>query len=210
MRGTGALAQVSKSALFAVGAPHTWPGLLAALAWLVEMLNYEEKAAASRANSFDDRARPLAIPRALCHPSSCSSFETRSIPAVDVRGMAIQGRRHQSVTQMVPARGCMSHRDAAHESTLIRLLQPSLSFGAKTLTRPDCDIAGEPGERDFFEYVAESYRFFLAADDAQCEAVDAAKAAQFEARAGSVRDDIDGLEQARGFALPDGLPGRQS
>ena len=55
--------------------------------------------------------------------------------------------------------------------------------------------AGEPGERDFFEYVAESYRFFLAADDAQCEAVDAAKAAQFEARAGSVRDDIDGLEQ---------------
>ena len=49
---------MSKSALFAVGAPHTWPGLLAALAWLVEMLNYEEKAGASRANSFDDRACP--------------------------------------------------------------------------------------------------------------------------------------------------------
>ena len=49
--------QVSKSALFAVGAPHTWPGLLAALAWLVEMLSYEEKAAVSRAASFDDRAR---------------------------------------------------------------------------------------------------------------------------------------------------------
>ena len=49
--------QVSKSALFAVGAPHTWPGLLAALAWLVEMLSYEEKAAAARASSFDDRAR---------------------------------------------------------------------------------------------------------------------------------------------------------
>jgi hypothetical protein len=58
-------------------------------------------------------------------------------------------------------------------------------------------VAGEPGERDFFEYVAESYRFFLAADDVQCEAVDAAKAAQFEVRAGSVRDDIDGLEQVR-------------
>ena len=48
---------MSKSALFAVGAPHTWPGLLAALAWLVEMLSYEEKAAAARAASFDDRAR---------------------------------------------------------------------------------------------------------------------------------------------------------
>ena len=50
---------MSKSALFAVGAPHTWPGLLAALAWLVEMLSYEEKAAAARASSFDDRARRL-------------------------------------------------------------------------------------------------------------------------------------------------------
>ena len=60
------------------------------------------------------------------------------------------------------------------------------------------DLAtGEPGERDFFEYVAESYRYFLAADDARCEEVDAAKAAQFEERAGSVRDDIDGLAQAR-------------
>ena len=57
--------------------------------------------------------------------------------------------------------------------------------------------AGEPGERDFFEYVAESYRYFLAADDARCEEVDAAKAAHFEARAGSVRDDIDGLEKVR-------------
>ena len=50
------LVQVSKSALFAVGAPHTWPGLLAALAWLVEMLSYEEKAAAARESSFDERA----------------------------------------------------------------------------------------------------------------------------------------------------------
>ena len=48
--------QVSKSALFAVGAPHTWPGLLAALAWLTEMLNYEEKAAAARTETFDDGA----------------------------------------------------------------------------------------------------------------------------------------------------------
>ena len=36
--------QISKSALFAVGSPHTWPGLLAALAWLVELLSYSDKA----------------------------------------------------------------------------------------------------------------------------------------------------------------------
>lgn len=46
--------QVSKSALFAVGAPHTWPGLLAALSWLTEMLNYEEKASIARADTFDE------------------------------------------------------------------------------------------------------------------------------------------------------------
>lgn len=36
--------QISKSALFAVGSPHSWPSVLAALTWLVELLNYEEKA----------------------------------------------------------------------------------------------------------------------------------------------------------------------
>ena len=36
--------QISKSALFAVGSPHTWPSLLAALGWLVELLTYSEKA----------------------------------------------------------------------------------------------------------------------------------------------------------------------
>lgn len=35
--------QISKSALFAVGSPHSWPGVLAALTWLVELLNYNEK-----------------------------------------------------------------------------------------------------------------------------------------------------------------------
>ena len=36
--------QLSKSVLFAVGSPHTWPGVLAALAWLTELLLYQEKA----------------------------------------------------------------------------------------------------------------------------------------------------------------------
>lgn len=40
--------QISKSNLTAVGSPHTWPSLLAALTWLVELLNYQERAEASR------------------------------------------------------------------------------------------------------------------------------------------------------------------
>ncbi|KAK9842247.1 hypothetical protein WJX81_002558 [Elliptochloris bilobata] len=49
---------ISKSALFAIGSPHTWPGLLAALTWLVELLNYKEKAEVARAEGFDGRLRP--------------------------------------------------------------------------------------------------------------------------------------------------------
>ena len=48
--------QISKSALFAVGSPHTWPGLLAAMNWMVELLNYAEKA---------DKVSFVALP--MCH-----------------------------------------------------------------------------------------------------------------------------------------------
>ncbi|KAG0561073.1 hypothetical protein KC19_9G034800 [Ceratodon purpureus] len=44
--------QISKSALYAVGSPHTWPGLLAALDWLVDGLLLQE--AAEAAETFDD------------------------------------------------------------------------------------------------------------------------------------------------------------
>lgn len=39
--------QISKSALYAVGSPHTWPSLLTALSWLVQMYIYEEEAGRS-------------------------------------------------------------------------------------------------------------------------------------------------------------------
>ena len=54
--------QISKSALFAVGSPHSWPSVLAALTWLVELLNYEDKAddaagggVGNGAAAFDDK-----------------------------------------------------------------------------------------------------------------------------------------------------------
>lgn len=43
--------QISKSALFAVGSPHSWPAVLAALTWLVELLNYNEKTGESGSSS---------------------------------------------------------------------------------------------------------------------------------------------------------------
>ncbi|KAG2483652.1 hypothetical protein HYH03_017455 [Edaphochlamys debaryana] len=45
--------QISKSALFAVGSPHSWPGVLAALTWLVELLNYTERADDSSGPAFE-------------------------------------------------------------------------------------------------------------------------------------------------------------
>jgi kinetochore protein NDC80 len=35
--------QLSKTALVAVGSPHTWPALLGALVWLAELLAYRER-----------------------------------------------------------------------------------------------------------------------------------------------------------------------
>ncbi|PNH03415.1 Kinetochore protein NDC80 [Tetrabaena socialis] len=45
--------QISKSALFAVGSPHSWPAVLAALTWLVELLSYMEKADDSSGPAFE-------------------------------------------------------------------------------------------------------------------------------------------------------------
>ncbi|KAL3162304.1 hypothetical protein ABBQ32_009992 [Trebouxia sp. C0010 RCD-2024] len=101
--------QISKSALFAVGSPHTWPGLLAAMNWVVEILNYAEKAEEARTDVFDDKQR---------------------------------------------------------------------------------------SEHDFFEYVAKSYKYFLAGDDYQSQAVDDEIAQEAEDRAEQVRQRNQQLQQA--------------
>lgn len=49
--------QLSKSALFAVGSPHSWPSVLAALSWLVELLNYDDRAEDAAAQQFDEKQR---------------------------------------------------------------------------------------------------------------------------------------------------------
>ncbi|KAA8494404.1 Kinetochore protein NDC80-like [Porphyridium purpureum] len=42
---------VSKSALHAVGSPHTWPALLAVLSWMLDLLNYDDAARAAKENA---------------------------------------------------------------------------------------------------------------------------------------------------------------
>ena len=50
---------ISKSNLTAVGSPHTWPTILAALCWIVELLNYSRRAEATRGHvgGGDERTR---------------------------------------------------------------------------------------------------------------------------------------------------------
>jgi len=51
---------ISKTALQAVGTPHTWPPLLGALAWVVELLQYDEAASGDGEADFDgDSAEKL-------------------------------------------------------------------------------------------------------------------------------------------------------
>lgn len=100
---------ISKSNLTAVGSPHTWPAILAALCWVVELLNYSQRAEVARHELTDDRAR---------------------------------------------------------------------------------------AEAEFFDYVATSYRHFMAGDDELCDAVDGKKSAEFEARATEVRSETDRLTAA--------------
>ncbi|GLC36851.1 hypothetical protein PLESTM_000508700 [Pleodorina starrii] len=47
--------QISKSALFAVGTPHSWPAVLAALNWLVELLEYADKANSSKGSGIENK-----------------------------------------------------------------------------------------------------------------------------------------------------------
>eukprot|EP00873_Tetraselmis_striata_P007768 jgi/Tetstr1/428032/TSEL_001816.t1 len=101
---------VSKTALVAVGSPHSWPALLAATAWLVELLNYSERAVASTGGTSD-------------------------------------------------------------------------------LDRP-------AGDREFFEYVSTSYKYFLAGDDEACGAVDEATEAKFRERQAEALSDVERIQQA--------------
>ena len=55
-------------------------------------------------------------------------------------------------------------------------------------TKNDMEDEKQRAESEFFEYVAQSYRCFLAGDDDQCAQVDSAKAA--ELRSGPQRSRI--------------------
>lgn len=62
--------QLSKSALFAVGSPHSWPAVLAALTWMVELLNYNEKAEEGSNGMTSELDPPLPCSQLLTFTSS--------------------------------------------------------------------------------------------------------------------------------------------
>lgn len=62
-------------------------------------------------------------------------------------------------------------------------------------TKVELEDEKQRAESDFFEYVATSYRFFLAGDDRQCEQVDGAKAAEFEERVDEIRAHNGGVQK---------------
>jgi hypothetical protein len=101
---------ISKTALVAVGSPHTWPALLAATTWLVELLNYQERAVAAEG---------------------------------------------------------------------------------------EADFEKSGGDREFFEYVSTSYRYFLAGDDESCGAVDEATENKFREKQQTALDDIERIKKVR-------------
>lgn len=74
--------QMSKSALFAVGSPHTWPSVLAALAWLTELLQYQEKTV--RPCFPVQHGHVLlpctcSIPHHICSPCGCPAEVSRDL-----------------------------------------------------------------------------------------------------------------------------------
>jgi len=55
---------ISKTSLYAVGSPHTWPGLLAAITWLIELLAYDQEVAHApqdQEEGFEDMDKLVAV-----------------------------------------------------------------------------------------------------------------------------------------------------
>jgi len=109
---------ISKSSLFAVGSPHTWPSLLAALTWLVELLNYEEKAVRGPARALPSHSPGTPLREGICsrapedacwvahHRARLRAVAGAGRPcpsAPRVRGHIPAGRRAPSAAWQAPA-----------------------------------------------------------------------------------------------------------
>lgn len=68
-------------------------------------------------------------------------------------------------------------------------------FVLQEKTKAGLEDERQKAENDFFEYVAQSYRCFLAGDDHKCEQVDKTKAAEFEERALEIRSHNSKLQE---------------
>ena len=76
------------------------------------------------------------------------------------------------------------------------------NFASAVQARTDVFDDKQRSEHDFFEYVAKSYKFFLAGDDYQSQAVDDEIAQEAEDRAEEVRQRNQQLQQVCNSSLP--------
>ena len=114
--------QISKSALYSVGSPHTWPALLTALTWLVQIFVYEEEANANRARVGGDAAGKPA--RAFFEYASGAyahflAGDDATCEALERDFSAKQSEAHAETTDAVKA---LEAENARLESELARLI----------------------------------------------------------------------------------------
>ena len=170
---------ISKSALFAVGSPHTWPGLLAALVWLTDLLYYAEKAVSSLLGFL------------LWSPSD----------ARDLLSLIT----HDSGNHRAPAGNALLlklfQRSKGYDHSMqARLQDPkglTSMFKVQEHVREETFDETAKQEADFFSYIATSYKHYLNGDDEECARVDGEQRQAFEEKAQAAESQVTELEQVR-------------
>lgn len=64
------------------------------------------------------------------------------------------------------------------------------------LTPLDIEDEKQRADAEFYEYITQSYRYFLAGDDDECERIDSTKATEFEERAAEAENCNKQLQEA--------------
>jgi kinetochore protein NDC80 len=93
--------QISKSALYAVGSQHTWPSLLTALTWLVQMYVYEEEAQQCQATKAIPEPAVAFFEYASCSYQHFLSGDDATCNELEGEFNASQRERHSQISRGV-------------------------------------------------------------------------------------------------------------
>ena len=93
--------QISKSALYAVGSQHTWPSLLTALTWLVQMYVYEEEVQQCQAKKAIPEPAVAFFEYASCSYQHFLSGDDATCNELEGEFNASQRERHSQISRGV-------------------------------------------------------------------------------------------------------------